>query len=328
MLNTRELKIEPYEACPCDSGSKFKFCCYPTAKKGVNLRSKEIYSYPDKRLEYVVNGYWEDTDFKICLGSFVGKCSGKAISSHSIQNNRILNRISEESHLYEIGSKLREKEIILEFRKISKNNASTFFGFCQEHDTVIFKPIERDEYRHLPVQNYLFAFRSLALEYHKKERELRSIKKVMRDFPHTMLNSDVVYRYRLCQLDVRDYKKYYYLFRNGIQSENYGSIRTYQCQLDFEIQFAACSSFSIAYDLKGKRINDKHSLSNNVSLIFFNAYPVEGATNILISYFEQDELKYKSYFDQLEGLSQSNLIKYLNYLIIEHTENIFLKLAL
>ncbi|GIO34663.1 MULTISPECIES: SEC-C metal-binding domain-containing protein [Paenibacillus] len=39
-----DVKIEPYELCPCNSGAKFKFCCYKEAKahKPKNLIDKTI----------------------------------------------------------------------------------------------------------------------------------------------------------------------------------------------------------------------------------------------------------------------------------------------
>ncbi|MFC8561399.1 hypothetical protein ACFUCS_12195, partial [Peribacillus frigoritolerans] len=51
--------------------------------------------------------------------------------------------------------------------------------------------------------------------------------------------------------------------------------------------------------------------------------PENGGTNIVISYHLEDEEKYSNYFDQLETLTNEQLTNYLNFLIIEYTENVF-----
>ena len=56
----------------------------------------------------------------------------------------------------EITKKI-EKEIEPEFKKMSRNKASTFFGFCDYHDTEVFKPIELVPYQNTPERHFLMA---------------------------------------------------------------------------------------------------------------------------------------------------------------------------
>lgn len=321
--SNRNLKIEPYELCPCESGNKFKFCCYPRARISKHSSLVEE-GYSDGRINHMVMQHWDETDFEICFGFNKNQCQKQIKSAHSLQNNRILNRISKDNHVYSISSKILKAEIEPILKKISKNKASTFFGFCDYHDTEIFKPIELMDYNEQPVQNFLFAFRALALEYHRKQRKLNTIRNMFKKSPHQMLNEGSVYLYRTAQLDVRDYQLDYEAFRTDYLYGDFNRLKTIHRKLNFEVDFATCSAFSVRYDLEGKEINNIFSTSDEkMASIYINVYPTDGGTNILLSYHLEDTGKYEKYFEQLESLSDQKLIEYLNYLIIEYTENVF-----
>jgi hypothetical protein len=114
----RNLKIEPYEACPCDSGYKFKFCCYPKARSS---RHKSLIDegYTDGRINHMVMQFWEETDFEICFGFNKDECDKQIKGAHSIQNNRILNRISKDNHVYRISFKVSKAGVAPIFDKMS-----------------------------------------------------------------------------------------------------------------------------------------------------------------------------------------------------------------
>lgn len=96
--STREedLKFEPYKPCPCLSGKKFKFCCYQKARDFKQKSLSEL-NYSDSRLQYEMNKMWDNTDFKTCFGFNKEECGSLIKNAHSIQNNRILNRISDDN---------------------------------------------------------------------------------------------------------------------------------------------------------------------------------------------------------------------------------------
>nr|WP_186811634.1 hypothetical protein [Paenibacillus xylanexedens] len=324
--NNRNLKISPYEPCPCHPDKKFKFCCYNKAKKDKPAPRTSMYSIG--RVNHSLRKAFSETDFKICFGFDEQNCSGPIKSAHTLQNNRILDRISDDGHLYHFATEVVEEGAppISIIKKISRNDASTFFGFCDYHDTELFKPIELRNYNNEPEQDFLFAFRSLALEMHKKERFLSSVIRTFNEKPRLMLNEQNVYLYRLAQVDIKDHKTEYNTFKENYVSNNFAIMRTLYRKLDFEVKFATSASIAVQYDLHGKSITDAFDLSGErVPSIFLTIYPTKnGTTDIIISYLLIDDYFYSSYFDSLDTLSDENLLKYLNYLIIESTENIFL----
>ncbi|MGV2967276.1 SEC-C domain-containing protein [Paenibacillus sp. AGC30] len=318
-----KLKLDPYEQCPCDSGAKFKFCCF---KKGKLYPPKKMIdpSYTDERVNYIVKEHWNQTDFGVCLGFDSNQCQGDIKSAHSIQNNRILNRISIDSHLFSLGSSVSKEGVRATLEKISKKKASTFFGFCDFHDTNLFRPIEVKEYLEEPIQDFLFALKGHTIEYHKKIRLLNSIKRMFKEVPSQMLNPESVYQYRVAQLDVRDYEIDYNYFKMKYTNNEYDCLRTIYRSLDYEVGFAMSSSFTIERDINGKILNEIYALGNeNMPSIFLNIYPTEGKTNIIISYQLKNEDLYGDYFNQILSLSTEELMNYLNYLVIQYTENVF-----
>jgi hypothetical protein len=188
----------------------------------------------------------------------------------------------------------------------------------------LFKPIEVKDYTQEPLQNFLFAFRAFAVEYHKKLRQLDNMRNMFKLYPNQLLKEDAVYIYRVSQLDLKDLKESYESFKLEYFKGDFRKLKTIYRKLDFEVEFAACTSFTVRTDIFGNEINDIFNLEDKMlPSIYVNVYPIEGGTNIILSYHQNEGLKYNKYFDQLDSLSTQDLIKHLNFLIIEYTENVF-----
>lgn len=170
------IRIKPYEPCPCGSDNKFKFCCYQKAREESEKERKSI-TYTHGRLNHMATTSWKEANFDICLGFNKEECSGPIKNAHTLQNNRILNRIQEHGHVYRITGEFDKKlEYRPVFKKISRNKASTFRGFCDYHDTTLFREIEQKQYVNSDKQNFLFALRALTLQYHDKLRLLNHMR--------------------------------------------------------------------------------------------------------------------------------------------------------
>lgn len=94
-------------------------------------------------------------------------CNQAPIRAHSVQNASILELLQENGHVYAPRLQLTFKEPRLEFGLIGRNLATTFHGLCNEHDTAIFRPIEKapldtTNEEHL----FLIAFRAVLKETH------------------------------------------------------------------------------------------------------------------------------------------------------------------
>jgi hypothetical protein len=71
-------------------------------------------------------------------------CQKKAIRAHSIQNAKTLDLLEKSGHLIAIRARFSENVPQIDFEYVGRNEASTFTGFCSEHDRDIFAPIDRN----------------------------------------------------------------------------------------------------------------------------------------------------------------------------------------
>lgn len=94
-------------------------------------------------------------------------CDKPAIKAHSVQNAQAMDLIVEDGHVSSLGMKLKNGEPDVTFRRIGRNEASTFTGLCSAHDTSIFLPVDT---RPLSLtdqeQLFLLAYRSITREFH------------------------------------------------------------------------------------------------------------------------------------------------------------------
>jgi hypothetical protein len=94
-------------------------------------------------------------------------CQNKAIRAHSIQNAKTLDLLVTSGHLIALRSRFSESGLQIDFQSVGRNEASTFTGFCSEHDRDIFAPIDKGT---LDTTNrehrFLLAYRSVTFELH------------------------------------------------------------------------------------------------------------------------------------------------------------------
>lgn len=128
MYEIEKLKFEPYELCPCGSDQRFKFCCYQKAREEKYTKHERI-DYTDSRLNHIMNKRWEHTDFKMCFAFDKEKCEGVIKGAHSIQNNRILNRVSDDGHVYHIRGEVEKSELKPVFKKSAEIQLVLFSVF-------------------------------------------------------------------------------------------------------------------------------------------------------------------------------------------------------
>lgn len=163
----KNIKINNSEPCLCGSGKKFKECCKNKIFSHGSVYSDDVLNNP-QRINAILQKRMQDTDFKACMYPNKSECKLPIKNAHTLQNNGVLSIIAEDDHVMviDILNKVRTGSSI---KRISKNKATTFYGFCEYHDSVLFKDIELREYAKEDKQNFLYAYRMLAQEYHKNK---------------------------------------------------------------------------------------------------------------------------------------------------------------
>lgn len=105
--------------------------------------------------------------FKKCLEPSM-QCEGKIVRAHTVQNSKVLDLLVREGHVVAIRHRFeRGAGPIIDFKLVSRHEATTFLGLCGQHDREIFRPIDTNDIsvgdaRHL----FLLGYRAVLRELH------------------------------------------------------------------------------------------------------------------------------------------------------------------
>lgn len=102
------------------------------------------------------------------------ECGGPIVRAHTLPRSGSLSAICVNRHVYglEAGG-MPDDTGIFPFKRIGVNEASTFTGFCQRHDTEMFRPLEMEPFTASKEQLFLLAYRALSKEVYAKRFALR-----------------------------------------------------------------------------------------------------------------------------------------------------------
>ena len=150
------MRIGRNAPCWCGSGLKFKRC---------HLRREHEPPVGHQELVDRIRAA------EVGLGCFHPEapenCSGEAIQSHSITRSGGLSEIAEEGHVMSLyadyGVFLRTQGDV-EPRRVSVRKASSFPGFCAQHDSSTFAPVEQMPYSPCERHAFLTSYRALCRE--------------------------------------------------------------------------------------------------------------------------------------------------------------------
>lgn len=214
-------------------------------------------------------------------------------AAHSIQNNGVLSKISEDGHV--MGYVLDKAGF--EGQKIGKNGASIFFGFCNNHDS-IFKSIENEPYQQTVEQNFLFAYRGFVVSSHKKE--------------------EAAYWMDYGEQSEKDIAQEKRIFDDAIQKEDYDILFTEVFELPAFYPIAVSTAFYLDFDFKENPIPHSDERMEN---IYVTLLPNENRTYFIVSFLKEDEPLYRGIVNQLK--ERNNLKLDISILLAAHTENIY-----
>ena len=262
--------------------------------------------------------------FKNCLFPDKSKCSNKIIQAHSIQKNKILNRIADNGLVI---SYIALKSLCTDsFEEVGIKSASTFYGFCNYHDTVLFSPIENYDYAQKSEQNFLHAYRACAREYAMKYETFHLNKKLIKKLPHLYdYLIEVLRAEHQASLDlVAILDQFHSEMQKPEKTRDFKNISTHISKFPYESLIAVNSMFYIMYDFEGNLINDLSDTSITPSPSFLSIYPQNGETFVLLSCFTDDLNKFQKFFSKISNLDQKGLENFYSNLIMIHCENFFL----
>jgi hypothetical protein len=320
---SKKYQFQPYEACPCESGKKHKFCCY------ANSKDKQVDSknYNAARLTAEGRKLFRDTEFKMCFGFDSSECSKTLIGAHSIQNNGVLNQIAVENHVYTLNIEIDKNMMLpqLKFEPIGKNKASVFSGFCKKHDEEYFNGIEDKDYGGTLVQNYWYAFRALCFELHRKLRLKQSYTTLFQKHPQATRVPDIYTNYYNTELNIRDSWKEYERFKKLFLNRSFNQLDSFVKIVPFKVGFTATTSVAVGIDMEGDLAANIYNYDEKIFIpsLYISVIPQSNSTIIIISRFKED-LCYEKLLTQLKNTENTDtLFRYITFCLAEYSENIY-----
>ncbi len=266
-----------------------------------------------------------------CFYHDKSKCKGDIKQSHSLQRNGRLSiiegNVNGQNQVYSFANfESDDKKFIKKLKPIGKGEASTFFGFCDYHDTLLFSPIEgTNKFDESDFHCFLHTYRSFAHSYHRKKEnvKLNSDKNYTKDFPD-YITKDMLDG---AKLGLRDLEKYKSILDKMIENKTYSELE-YFIYVFPDLYPIACSTIiSPHFTYKGKIVNYSDSSSVTYSPLMLTILPDTDKTIVIFGWFPNDDNS-NQFINELEDLTDYHFQIALSSILINYAENTFFAPAL
>lgn len=261
-------------------------------------------------------------------------CSNNIVNAHSLQRMGSLSILEREINGNQKIFALTEKQINPDTGKnelipIGKKTASTFFGFCGNHDSKIFEPIEQNpELIDLDSDEHCFllSFRAFAISYHRKKENIHLLsttdeelkKKLRKYFNHNNLDAQL----EGDKLGLEDMNPNKEILINALYKKDYSCLDFFIYELNYTVPFAMCMLTSPPYLFNGKAINISTDPDYQYSDIFTSVIPLKSRSLVVLASMKNDPFG-STYLDELERMYELPLQKALTWHVLTNAENCF-----
>lgn len=266
-----------------------------------------------------------------------GITCGKIIRSHTVQKRGGLATIAENSHVYTtkmtslaLTKKAGEPDVV----KVGINDASTFHGFCSNHDASLFLLIEKKQSSFSEAEAALFGFRAISYEKYTKIANMKVIEyhregdkglpfelqKIVQDDVWGHEQGSIIGLQRISDL----HKKYSDIVANS----DYSELHYYFIEFDRILPFVASGSFTIERDFAKRRLQRLGHGSHPLVNMEINVTSYGDRTLGVFSWLGDDEYGVaRQFIESFDELPDSIKASALFQLCVAHLENTLIKIS-
>jgi len=257
------------------------------------------------------------------------ECKGKIVRAHTLQKSGSLSTICVNKHVYgpDKGG-MPDASGVFPFKPIGVNKASTFTGFCQRHDTELFRPLEVEPFTATKEQLFLLAYRALSKEVYAKRFALR-MQPLLRKgdvgkepLEQVLLQNDLYLHEQLVRLSLRDLEASLKDYDDIYLAEDFDRMSAYLVFADPTLDFAVSGGMHPEFDFAGQVLQDL-ATPDRLELLTYSALPLQ--TGGVIS-FVWDSARGGScvqLMKSLERLSKADIPDALVRFTFEYFENTY-----
>ena len=306
------MKIGRNDPCPCGSGKKYKKCCLGKAD--------DVYYSNPLNFQETYKKVRKESRIKRCLHPKSDECSEKIIEAHSIQNNKIIKRLSSNGLVYMPCPK--SDNPFAPMTMYGRKEATVFTGFCGYHDKTVFQPIEDGMFDKSILHIFLYTYRCFAIEYHKKQEVVnmeRNMFKIKPSLVNMLCEDNPFCGFHMAIDDFQDVKK---IFDTALLTGNYDVLSSVVWEFDQPVKFAGTGFEAMTHDLEGNKIQDLFNPNVSAKHIFVMLFPEGEKTYCIISWLKENDDLFAKYKQQLLRLPEEKKKIYINNLLPMISENI------
>ncbi|WP_276496729.1 hypothetical protein [Pontibacter litorisediminis] len=280
-----------------------------------------------KRFYKVMSDFKKVGLIKTCFHHKKEECNGAIKQAHSVQRNGRLSIIEGEVNgnmcVYTFTSGIpNEKSPIADLKPIGKKEASTFFGFCDYHDSKLFSDIENNQFDGSDKHLFLHSYRSFAHSYHRKNEEVKVYNNPDSEFvkilpPKLVETMKKGGEQSLNELNERKKQLDIYL-----ESEDYSVLNYLVYEKEGLYPFAVSSQMGPKVSYRNKPMNNHNDYNVPFSQLMVTMLPDVNKTFVVLAAFP-DDAKAINLLDELDQLEDLELERAITSLIIANCENTF-----
>lgn len=278
----------------------------------------------EKMIEWskIVSKYLKECTFKKCI---FPNCNVKYSKAHSIQKSKILERIAHNGKVMSYDP--RKTYVTGDFEEVGINKASTFFGFCNHHDNSLFLEIEDKDYNGTLEQNFLFAYRTCARQYVERKTALKVYKKILREQKDIQMNSLIheeinLTNYLIDKLS-NQLQKFHGELTKRSSNRDYTILFTNMKKLSYISLIAVSSIIDLRFNIKEEKIHSDVTCPKEFTPLFFNVFPQNNSTFLLLSCFSTDLDVFKDLFTYIDSINTNKLETLYSQIILTQCQNLF-----
>lgn len=272
------------------------------------------------KIAKISNDFREQAKKEIC-GCMYPNCSNNAINSHIMQKNGVLSSISNDRHLWELSVNPFKDEFSV-FRRVGINNIYTFLGFCNEHDTNLFKKIESKE--GIDLNDYesclLLALRTACNEYRLKEIIIRWYEYLLNndteeEYGKQILSQNIIKN----QLGLKDLDFYIQAMWNDLQNKTQSFVFNHRKMEKLELCLNSIYTYDTSLEMRDYILKNGKDMERT-SGIFISFFPYNDESILLMGYHKSDESKVKSFVNLFFKENEKRVKTRISSLIIFNCE--------
>jgi hypothetical protein len=324
-LGAVQRPADPYVPCWCRSGKKWKFC--------HKDRDKQV-PKPAAQIQAELFKIYRSGPCQHPLASADTCSESEAIKSHTVQRGGGLTKIAEQGQVNSFKKAFTDLDLVKKNGQISAKKvyiaaASIFPGFCNFHDTAMFKRPEAPNAILDKWNAFLLSFRALAYESFTKEVTLKYSEKSRHETDYGMPFSQQV-GFQILHLNFLQglhtgvakmalWKKNY----DEMYLENdLSNFRVYGVIFNEILPFVSCGALMPEFDFQTNLLQELWK-PDGIEQICFNVTTLGDCTVAILGWIGSDNGPAARFVDSFASLPDVEKADAALYLAFEYLENTY-----